>query len=411
MGKHSFMYMAMRVFVPFAFGYFLSYLYRVINAVIAPNLVNDLNLGPDVLGFLTASYFLAFAVFQLPLGVLLDRFGPRNVEAFLLIFAAIGAVCFALSENATSLIISRALIGFGVSSCLMASFKAFTVFYDASRLPLVNGFIMAAGGLGALAGTSPTAWVVEQYGWRYGFIGLGALTLLCAIIIFILVPKTPRPAHKTTFTEQLSGIKEIFTSRFFWRIAPITMMTQASFISVQSLWIGPWQRDVAGLPQEDVANNLFWLAATMVAGFLSIGTISERLGHKGISTTKVAGVGIFLFILFQVAILSDLVLSLPTLWFGFSFFGTTGIVLYAVLSQHFAKHLGGRVNTAINLLVFISTFCLQTISGQIINLWQTTASGGYQPVAYKAAFGLFLALQICAYLWFIKGALQKDQNR
>ena len=89
----------LRVFVPFAAGYFLSFLYRVVNAVLAPELLRDLGMGPSALGLLTATYFIAFASFQLPLGVLLDRFGPRRVEALLLLVAALGAFCFARAES------------------------------------------------------------------------------------------------------------------------------------------------------------------------------------------------------------------------------------------------------------------------------------------------------------------------
>jgi len=401
MNKLSPLGMIARVFIPFAFGYFLSYLYRVVNAVIAPDLVSDLGLGPDTLGLLTASYFLTFAAFQIPLGVLLDRHGPRVVEASLLLFAAAGAALFAVAEDSATLIAGRALIGFGVSACLMASFKAFTVFYEPGKLPLVNGFIMAAGGMGALAGTTPTELVVQEFGWRGGFWGLAVLTIICAIVIYTLVPHTKRPEHKTTIAEQMSGVREVFTSSFFWRIAPVTMMSQASFISVQSLWVGPWHRDMAGLERGDVASSLFWIAAAMVAGFLGLGALSERLGRRGIKTIYVAGTGMFLFMLVQVAIIMEWAVDFPLFWLGFSFFGTTGILQYAVLSQHFPSHLAGRVNTAINLLVFITIFILQSISGQVINLWPVLENGGYDPEAYRAAFGMFLGLQVVAYVWFI----------
>ncbi|SCA57435.1 conserved membrane hypothetical protein [Candidatus Terasakiella magnetica] len=393
--------MVMRVFIPFAFGYFLSYLYRVVNAVIAPDLVADLGLGPDVLGLLTASYFLTFAAFQIPLGVLLDKYGPRIVEAALLIFAAMGAVLFAVAQDSATLIAGRALIGFGVSACLMASFKAFTVFYEASKLPLVNGFIMAAGGLGAVAGTAPTELVVQEFGWRGGFWGLAVLTLVCALVVFVLVPPTKRPEHKTTLQEQLAGVYEVFTSSFFWRIAPITMMSQATFISIQSLWVGPWQRDIAGLERGDVANTLFWLAVAMVVGFLGLGALSERLGRRGIKTSHVAGLCMFIFMCCQVAVIMEWAVDYPLFWIGFSFFGTAGILQYAVLSQHFPTHLAGRVNTAINLLVFITIFILQSVSGWVINLWPVAESGAYAQEAYKAAFGMFLALQVVSYIWFI----------
>ena len=123
------------VFIPFALGYFLSYLFRVVNAVIAPDLTADLALNPAQLGLLTAAYFITFAAFQLPLGVLLDRYGPRRIEAFLLFFAGLGAFVFARSESLTGLVIGRALIGFGVSSCLMAAFKAFVLWFPQNQWP------------------------------------------------------------------------------------------------------------------------------------------------------------------------------------------------------------------------------------------------------------------------------------
>ncbi|MDV7340078.1 MFS transporter [Terasakiella sp. A23] len=398
---HSPAAMVVRVFVPFAFGYFLSYLFRVVNAVIAPDLVADLGLGPDVLGLLTASYFLSFAAFQIPLGVLLDKYGPRLVEAGLLIFAAAGAALFAVAEDSLTLIAGRALIGFGVSACLMASFKAFTVFYEPGKLPLVNGFIMAAGGMGALAGTAPTELVVQEIGWRGGFWALAGLTIVCAVLVYLLVPPTKRPGHKTTLAEQMAGVKEVFVSSFFWRVAPITMASQATLISIQSLWVGPWHRDIAGLERGDVAGELSWIAGAMVAGFLGLGALSERLGRYGFKTVYVAGTGMFVFLLAQIGIIMEWAVDLPFLWIAFGFFGTTGILQYAVLSQHFPKELAGRVNTAINLMVFITIFVLQSLSGRIINMWEVTAAGGYDPEAYKAAFGFFLTLQVVTFIWFV----------
>ena len=145
--------LALRIFAPFAFGYFLSYLLRTINAVIAPDLVRDVGLDATSLGLLSSAYFFAFAIFQLPLGVLLDRYGPRRTEAVLMIFAAAGTALFAVSTTFSGLFIGRALIGLGVSACLMAAFKAFVMWFPSNRLPFINGCQMAIGGLGALSAT------------------------------------------------------------------------------------------------------------------------------------------------------------------------------------------------------------------------------------------------------------------
>ena len=89
----------LRVFLPFAAGYYLSYLLRTVNAVIAPELTRELALSAADLGLLTSAYLLAFAAFQIPLGLLLDRHGPRRVEAGLLLVAAAGTLLFAFGRS------------------------------------------------------------------------------------------------------------------------------------------------------------------------------------------------------------------------------------------------------------------------------------------------------------------------
>ena len=209
----------LRIFLPFGLGYFLSYLYRTVNAVIAPNLVQDIGLDPANLGLLTSSYFLTFAAFQLPLGILLDRYGPRRVEAGLLLFAATGAFIFAQAESLMGLMLGRALIGFGVSACLMAAFKAFTIWLPPERLPLANGIQMVSGGIGALAATTPVELTLQFTDWRGVFLILSGLTVTSAIFLFLVVPE--KESAQTTgenFRKQFVGIKTVFTSRIFWRI-------------------------------------------------------------------------------------------------------------------------------------------------------------------------------------------------
>ncbi len=95
------------VLLPFGLGYYLSYLYRTVNLVISPRLANDLSLTPDDLGFLTAVYFITFAAFQTPLGVMLDRYGPRRIQSALLLFAVAGSALFAIAEEFYLLAIAR----------------------------------------------------------------------------------------------------------------------------------------------------------------------------------------------------------------------------------------------------------------------------------------------------------------
>ena len=401
-----------RIFLPFALGYFISYLFRNVNAVIAPNLVADLSLDAGSLGLLSSVYLLSFGAFQLPLGVLLDRFGPRRVEASLLVLAACGALVFSRSESLAGLVVGRALIGLGVSACLMAAFKAFALWFPRERLPLANGVQMVSGGLGALAATTPVEFSLRFTDWRGVFMGVALLTLLAAIAIFLVVPEKAGASRQESLFSQVQGIREVFTDRFFWRIAPWALASQAAYLSIFGLWSGPWLRDVAGYSRDTVATTLSGIALATIAGYLVSGWVADRLAHRGIRPVTVSAVGMGLFILVQIGFLVvPSALAVPV-WLLFGFFGTACILPYAVLSQHFPLHLTGRANTALNLLVFFAAFLAQWGIGEVVGCWPQTESGGYSVAGYHTGFGVVIALQVVTMIWFwLSGGKKKLSSR
>lgn len=397
-----------RVFLPFAAGYFISYLYRVVNAVIAPDLIADIGIGPSALGLLTATYFISFASFQLPLGVLLDRFGPRKVEAVLLVFAAIGAFVFSRAESLVGLVTGRALIGFGVSACLMAAFKAYTLWFTKEKWPLVNGFQMAAGGLGALAATSPVEATLQYTDWRGVFMGLALLTFLTAVAVFLIVPEKKIEGTGESLQNQLRGIREIFTSRNFWRTAPLTTMSQAAFLAIQGLWAGPWLTHVAKFERTEVAGLLFWVAVAMIAGFITLGAIAERLSKRGVSVATTAVTGMTLFMIVQLLLIIGPIGWCVPVWLAFGFLGTSSIIAYSALSQSFPVYLSGRVTTAVNLLVFITAFAGQWAIGGIIAFF-TNGETALSASGFKAGFALMLLLECGGVLhYMLAGRKQID---
>lgn len=393
----------LRVFVPFAVGYCLSYAVRNINAVIAPDLTDSLGLTAASLGLLTSAYFLTFALFQLPLGILLDRFGPRRVESALLLFAALGAYLFARGESVGELVLARAFIGLGVSACLMASFKAFVMWFPSDRLPLVYGCIMAAGGFGALLATAPLESLLGVIDWRGVFLMLAAVAVAASALIFLSVPVRPEEntVMKESTLDQVRGTLGVFGSPLFWRIAPMATASQAAFLAIQGLWAGPWLHDVAGLTRAGVADHLALIPVSMIAGFLCMGFISDRLRRYGVRTITVAATGMLMFILSQLAIVTASVAAPAIIWCVFGFFGTSGILCYAVLSQSFPKTLAGRVNTALNVLAFSAAFGAQWGLGGLIGLWPGETAGSYEPAGYRLAFGVIAGIQLLAFAWMV----------
>jgi cyanate permease len=393
---------ALRVFLPFAIGYYFSYLARNVNAVIAPDLVAELALSAESLGLLTSVYFLTFAAFQLPLGVLLDRYGPRRVESALLLCAAAGSAVFAASDGIAGLTLGRALIGLGVSACLMASFKANTLWFHPQKLPLVNGCIMTAGGLGALSATAPVEALLGLTGWRGIFVLFAVFSGLAAVLLFTVVPRRPeesRGAPGEGLAEALDGVRRVFTSRVFWRVVPTSTLNQAAFLAMQGLWAGPWFIDVAGMERDEAAAHLLWIALAMVAGFFTLGAFTERLARRGVSTIAVATGLVTAFLAVQVGIVFAPVAIATPLWIAFGYFGTCGILFYAHLTQAFPSGLSGRVVTGLNVFAFGGAFAAQWGMGAVIEQWPGEVAGSYRAEGYRAAFGAVLALEVAALAW------------
>ena len=391
-----------RIYLPLALGYAISYFYRNANAIIEVDLVRDLGLGPADLGLLTSVYFISFAAFQLPLGVLLDRYGPRRTESILLLFAALGSILFAQAESLSGLIVGRLLIGLGVSACLMAAFKAYVLWFSSQRLAMINGLQMVAGGLGALLATIPLQNALSYTDWRGVFTGLAIITVFASVCLWMFLPENQRTDEKLPSLKlHLKEMGQVLQSRIFWGIAPLAAISSGANMAIHGLWMKPWLRDVTGLSADNAAQLLFAMTLTFIGGFLTLGIIAERLSQLfdvHLMSISVFGMTIFLFIqgtMIYGGIGSPLILVILL-----GFFGTSSVLVYAGYAKIFPKNLSGRVSTFLNLLVFIGAFILQWGIGAIIELWPPT-DNGYDPESYQSAFGFLVILQAAGLMWYL----------
>jgi MFS family permease len=387
----------LRLFLPFAGAYFISYLYRTANAVVGPVLSSELSLGAADLGLLTSAYFIAFAASQIPLGILLDRFGARRVETALLLLAVAGAAVFACSDGLGMLAVGRGLIGLGVSACLMAAFKSFSQWFPAERQASLAGWIMTSGTLGALAASGPLDAVLRVATWREVFFGLAAITGGVTLWLWHSVPEKPSAARSQSFAQLAGGLKQIVGRLHFWRFASIAFAQVGGFMAVQSLWSSAWLMNVNAYSRSEAAHYLTVMNAAMALAYFLIGLLSTGLARRGIKTVHLLGGGLTLALLSLLAIITRASDHHSLLWAAYGFFSSAGTLNYAAASAGFPVELSGRVNTLLNLLSFVGAFILQWGMGILIDALGTA---GYSTVAaHTGAFVLLALLQATSLCW------------
>jgi MFS family permease len=393
-------------FVPlylcFAAAYFLSYLYRTVNAVISPELTTSLGVSASSLGLLTSAYFVAFAAMQLPAGMLLDRFGPRRVEPVLLTLAGCGALAFAASESLDGLVMGRALIGAGVSVCLMAPLKGIATWYPAERQASLAGWMMVAGGLGALASTAPLAAALSVVSWRGIFVGLAVATFAAAVAILLLVPDTPRQAQRASLGQQWAGVRSIFRSPRFWWLAPLGSLSMGSFMAIQGLWSVPWLMQVNGYGRAVAADHLLLVGIVVLGGYLGLGFFATALARYGVGARHIFAFGFGLNMLMLALIVSGALSSTYLAWALYGLGSAANVLGFTVLSEGFPPELTARANTALNLFTFTASFAMQWGIGLVADAAGATfgvdAAGGL-----RFAFSLVVIAQALAYAWFAYG--------
>jgi MFS family permease len=394
------------VFLPFVFGYYIAYLFRTINAVMAAPLATELGLGADDLGLLTSVYFLTFAAAQIPIGILLDRYGPRRVQSVLLLVAAVGSTLFAVSDHFWMLLVGRALIGLGVASAMTAGLKALVLWFPGDRVPLLNGLMVMLGALGAVTATLPADLLLGWIGWRELFGLFAALTAASAVLIYVIVPEaTPAASGEVSVS-----LRKVYADPRFWRLAPLSASCIGTAWALQGLWAAQWLKDVEGLDRAGVVFHLFAMAVALSLGAILLGVAADRLRKRGVGPGALLGLVAAVFIATQFALVLRLPLPSYLQWAVVAAVGAATVLSFAILAEYFPKQLAGRANGALNLFHIAAAFVVQYTTGVVLQYW-TPQTGHYPEIAYQTAFALNLALQVVAWIWFMFPRFRTDSRQ
>ncbi len=394
------------VFFAFACGYFLSTLLRAITATLSPVLIEEFSLNAANLGLLSGGYFFGFAVMQLPLGYMLDKFGTKKIVSIFLLVAVLGILVFMFAKNFTNLLFARFLIGIGFSACLMGPLTGYRMWMSDEYQQRANSWMLMVGSIGLLSSTLPIQLLLPLYGWRSIFGGLAVLATLCIVLIFIISPKWPsQPNKNKTDLVTNNSLSQVWKNKYFQSLIPFGIFNCGGLYAIQTLWAGPWLVNVSGYTPLQSATGLFWINFVMLLAFLLWGYINPKLLKLGYTTNKLV---VYLTPISFLILLKIIIFAENTSYVDWVVFILSCIVLTLVqpaVGLAFSIKLAGKALTSFNFIVFVGIFIVQWMIGILIDF---VMSRGYPLIfAYQFAFSVFLIICIVSYLYFLKLNLSK----
>ncbi len=386
------------IFCVFAFGFFISNLLRSITATLTPVLSKEFDLTAGNLGLLAGGYFLGFSLMQIPAGLLLDKYGPKKVVAYLLLIALVSTISFAFAKTFTGLLISRFFIGVGVAACLMGPLTGYRIWFEEKYQQRANSWMLMVASFGFVISTLPVQILLPMIGWRYIFLLISILILISIVLIYLFIPSWNNNVE-TQKKQKIGKLSDVWRNKFFISLMPLAFFNYGGVQAMQTLWAGPWMLNVTGYSPLESATGLFWINITMLFAFMVWGYILPKLSFYGIDSMKIVKYGLplsylvlfFIIIMgqkagatmFTIYILSSIVLSLTQ----------------PAVALSFPQHLAGKSLTSFNVFIHSGTFFVQWGIGLMIDFCEDM--GANTITSYKISFSIFLIICILSYIFFI----------
>jgi len=394
------------VFLAFAVAYFLSTLLRAITATLSPTLSVEFGLQARDLGLLAGGYFLGFSLTQLPLGRWLDAHGPKKVVLRFLALAVAGCIAFALSKDFMGLLLSRMLIGAGVSACLMAPLTGYRRWLTPEKQQRANSWMLMTGSLGMLASTLPVQWLLPAIGWRWMFAVLAVLLMLAMGLMWLKVPawrqSNPNTAEKSEDKHEglLATYAQVWRNPYFQRMTPIGFFNYGGLIAMQTLWAGPWMAKVAGYSSLEAAGGLFWINVSMLFTFLLWGLVTPKLYARGLNANRLIAMVTPINLLVQLTIVWSGSDAGALHWALFCISGSVVSLAQPAVGGAFPASVAGRGLSGYNLVLFLGVFVVQWGFGLLVDMFRNF--GLEQIVSFQSALAVFLGLCTVSYVHFLR---------
>lgn len=366
--------------------------------IMAPDLARELALEPAVLSAVASAYFLAYAVMQVPTGMLLDRYGARRTVAAMLLFAAAGTAMFAAGSSASTLVLARLLMGIGCAGVFTGAFFVLTRWLPPDRVVTQVGGLNSFGSVGALCATTPFAALIAWIGWRQSYWLFTALVLGLMLAVAAFLRDTPSgaaaaPARREGFGAALSGVIEACRQPGIPRLL-VAGVPMSGAGTISGVWGAPYLKDVHALDDLGRGNVLLAMALCAIAGHALHGYLARRL-----NTLKGMILGASAIIFMATALLA--LVPRPPVALVIALFCLIGLTAaYPAVAHTQARglvppHLVGRGVALSNMGIMMAVSIMQLVFGWIVGTFVSAAEPPPEH-AFRAAFAVQAAVTLLA---------------
>lgn len=380
------------------FGY--AFTQRVAPSVMTAELMRDFAVGAAALGSLSAFYFYSYAAIQLPVGMLLDRFGPRKLLAAALVVCAFASVGFAYSESLPAASIGRLLIGGSVAFGFVGTLTIAGYWFPSNRFVMLSGILTTVGMLGGMLGQAPLRLAVESVGWRSTVLCLAAIAIVLASAIFLVVPHRSREQlRRTRNTNPFAGLKSVLAKRQSWYCAAVGFGPSATLLGFAGLWAVPWLSTVKHFATTEAAG----IASAVFLGWAvsapAVGWLSDKMGRR--KPLLYAGLSVNLLSLVVIVFSgTGNAFLLTALFFLNGASGCVMVIVFGCMRELNAPENNATALAMLNMFVVGAGAVMQPLVGWLLDVnWLGAMVEGarvYEESAYATALLAIVAANLLA---------------
>ena len=383
----------------------VSQFHRSSLAVIAPELIRELSLGPRGLGLAGGMFFIVLVVVQVPIDIAFDWIGPRRLVVGLTAVAVAGSLMTAAADGQRALIVARAVVGLGCAAYFMAAVLICSRTFAGERLGTALSRVFALSQIGNLLAGWPLAALADAAGWRTAFV-VAAIATAGAGVAFSRVVRHDHPAADGApaptpepLGRVLRGVVEVVRAPGLAPVLAIQTVAYAVVATVLGLWAGPYLHDVHGLDAGDRGLVLAAMTVAQSLGVLVCGPLDARWNtRKGVvlgggSLTLATLVVLAAWPHPPTAVAVGLLVALCAV-------ASYGVTIVAHGRSLFPDRLLGRGMTTLNLAQVLGASLMPVVTGAVAAALATDPAGGYPEHAYRAMFaviGASLAVGLAVY--------------